>query len=144
MTMRAVSFNLASLFERVAAAVPDREAIVTPARRLTFAQLDDRATRAAHVLADLGIEHGDHVGLQLLNGTEYLEMMLGAFKLAAVPVNVNYRYVERELAHLYDDADLRALAYHRQFADRVDAVRRDVPGIEHFIVIDDEATVDAV
>jgi acyl-CoA synthetase (AMP-forming)/AMP-acid ligase II len=146
MTMRAVSFNLASLFERVAAAVPDREAIVTHERRLTFAQLDERATRAAHVLADLGIERGDHVGLQLLNGTEYLEMMLGAFKLAAVPVNVNYRYVERELAHLYDDADVRALVYHRQFAPRVDAARRLVPGIEleRFVVVDDASAASPV
>ena len=32
--------------------------------------------------------------------------MLAAYKLRAVPVNVNYRYVESELAHLYDDADL--------------------------------------
>jgi 3-oxocholest-4-en-26-oate---CoA ligase len=135
--MPPVTYNLSELFEQVADAAPDREAVVTPERRLTFAQLDERATRAAHVLADLGIKAGEHVGLQLMNGTEYLELMLGAYKLRAVPVNVNYRYVERELAHLYTDADLRAVAYHRQFAPRVDAVRRDVPLLEHFIVVDD-------
>jgi 3-oxocholest-4-en-26-oate---CoA ligase len=139
-----VSFNLSALFEQVADTVPDREALVTPARRLTFRELDERATRAAHLLADLGIGAGDHVGLQLMNGTEYLELMLGAYKLRAVPVNVNYRYVERELAHLYGDADLRALAYHRQFAPRVDAVRRDVDGLERFVVVDDGSTATAV
>ena len=36
------------------------------------------------------------------NGTEYLEGMLAAFKLSAIPVNINYRYVERELEHLYN------------------------------------------
>ncbi|MCU1430375.1 MAG: acyl-CoA synthetase (AMP-forming)/AMP-acid ligase [Actinomycetia bacterium] len=132
-----VSYNLSELFERVADAVPDREAVVTPSRRLRFAELDDRATRAAHVLADLGIAAGDHVGLQLLNGTEYLELMLGAYKLRAVPVNVNYRYVERELAHLYADADIRALVYHQQFAPRIEAVRRDTPTLEHFVVVRD-------
>jgi acyl-CoA synthetase (AMP-forming)/AMP-acid ligase II len=132
-----VTFNLSELFEQVADAVPDREAVVTPGRRVTFAEIDARATRAAHLLADLGVGPGDHVGLQLMNGTEYLELMLGAYKLRAVPVNVNYRYVERELAHLYGDADLRVLAYHRQFAPRVDAVRRDVDGLEQFIVVDD-------
>src|SRR4051794_18201415 len=135
--MPAVTYNLSALFEQVADAVPDREAVSTPARHLTFAQLDERTTRAAHVLADLGIGAGDHVGLQLMNGTEYLELMLGAYKLRAVPVNVNYRYVERELAHLYADADLRAIVYHRQFAPRVDAVRHDVPMLEHFVVVDD-------
>jgi acyl-CoA synthetase (AMP-forming)/AMP-acid ligase II len=142
--MPGVSYNLSSLFEQVADAVPEREALVTPTRRLTFAELDERATRAAHLLADLGLGPGMHVGLQLMNGPEYLELMLGAYKLRAVPVNVNYRYVERELAHLFDDADLRALAYHRQFSGRIDAIRRDVPMLEHFVVVDDETGGDAV
>ena len=54
-------FNLADLFERVADAVPDREAIVSPARRLTFASLDERANRLANTLLDLGIERGEHI-----------------------------------------------------------------------------------
>ena len=71
-------FNLADLFELVVDAAPDREAIVSPARRLNYRQLDERANRLAHVLADLGVGSGDHVGLQLLNGSEYLEGMLAA------------------------------------------------------------------
>ena len=47
----------------------------------------------------------DKVGLHLQNGSEYLEGMLAAFKLRAVPINVNYRYVEDELRYLLDDAD---------------------------------------
>ena len=39
--------------------------------------------------------------------------MLAAFKLRAVPINVNYRYVERELRYLFDDADLVALVVPR-------------------------------
>jgi len=132
-----VTFNLADLFERVADAVPDREAVVVGGRRLTYGQLDERATRLAHALQDQGIGPGDHVGLQLTNGSEYLEGMLAAFKLRAVPVNVNYRYVEGELRHLFDDADLVALVLHAGFADRVAAVAGDVPALITFVVVDD-------
>jgi acyl-CoA synthetase (AMP-forming)/AMP-acid ligase II len=118
---RLVSYNLAQLFERVADAVPEREAVVTPVVRLTYARLDERATRFAHALAARGIGRGDHVGLQLHNGAEYLEGMLGAYKIGAVPVNVNYRYMGSELAYLYDDADLVALVYHRALAPQVAA-----------------------
>ena len=113
---RSVSYNLAELFERVADAVPDREAVVSPTSRRSYAQLDTRATRLAHAFAARGIGPGDHIGLQLHNGVEYLEAMLAAYKLRAVPVNVNCRYVEPELAYLYDDADLVALVYHRALA----------------------------
>jgi len=132
-------FNLADLFEIVVDAAPDREAVVAPARRLTFRALDERANRLAHVLADLGIGAGDHVGLQLLNGSEYLEGMLAAFKLSAVPVNVNFRYVEAELRHLYDDADLVAVIHHRRFSPRVGAVAADARTLKHLLVVDDDS-----
>ncbi|HLI53767.1 MAG TPA: acyl-CoA synthetase [Acidimicrobiales bacterium] len=132
-----MSFNLSHLFERVADKVPDREALVTPARRLTYAGLDERANRLANWLAARGVGPGDHVGLHLFNGTEYLEGMLAAFKLRAVPVNVNYRYVERELAYLYDNADLVAVIAHRQFAPVVEAVRT---GKIHTLLCVDDAT----
>ena len=84
--------------------IPERTALVTPARRLTYRALDERANQLAHHLRELGVRAGDHLGLQLLNGTEFIEGMLAAFKLSAVPVNVNYRYVERELEYLFDRA----------------------------------------
>jgi acyl-CoA synthetase (AMP-forming)/AMP-acid ligase II len=120
-----VSFQLADLFEAVAAADPDREVVVVGDRRLTYRQLDERANRLAQVLQRHGIGPGDTVGLQLANGSEYLEGMLAAFKLRAVPVNINYRYVERELRYLYEDAELSALLVHRAFAPKAAAALTD-------------------
>jgi acyl-CoA synthetase (AMP-forming)/AMP-acid ligase II len=131
------SFNLADLFELVADSVPDRVAVVAGDRRLTYAQLDERANRLAHVLAAAGVGPGQHVGLQLLNGTEYLEGMLAAFKLRAVPINVNYRYVEAELRYLYEDADLVALIHHAQFGPQVAAAADGLDGIRTVLVVGD-------
>ena len=114
-----MTFNLADLYEAVADAAPEREAIVCGDRRLTHAALDERANRLANALAARGLGPGDKVGLQLANGTEYVEGMLAAFKLRAVPVNINYRYVERELRYLYEDSGIVALIAHRGFGDRV-------------------------
>jgi len=104
-----MEFNLADLFEIVVDTVPDREAIVAGDRRLTYRDLDARVNRLAHHLAANGVGAGDHVALYLYNGSEYLEGMLAAFKLRAVPINVNYRYVEEELRYLLDDSDAVAV-----------------------------------
>jgi 3-oxocholest-4-en-26-oate---CoA ligase len=133
-------FNLADLFERVVDAAPEREVIVSPQRRLTYRQLDDRANALAQVLAGLGVKAGDHIGLQLLNGSEYLEGMLAAFKISAVPVNINFRYVEGELRHLYDDADLVAVIYHRQFASRVATAAHGAATLRHLIEVADDTS----
>jgi 3-oxocholest-4-en-26-oate---CoA ligase len=132
------TYNLADLFELVVDAVGDREAMVAGDRRLIYGQLEDRSNRLAHHLAGLGVGEGDHVGLQLMNGTEYAEGMLACFKIRAVPINVNFRYVTDELRHLFDDGDIVVNLTNAQFADRVNAVRADVPQLREVIVVEDD------
>ncbi|MFG2136401.1 acyl-CoA synthetase [Streptomyces sp. NPDC048650] len=135
-----MEYNLADLFESIVDTVPDREALVyidhpgTGAeRRLTYAELDRAANRLAHHLSDHGIGPGRHVGLHLYNGVEYLQAVYACLKIRAVPVNVNYRYVEEELAYLYRDADLAGLIFDAEFTERVAAALPQAPGLRHLV-----------
>jgi 3-oxocholest-4-en-26-oate---CoA ligase len=130
-----VEYNLADIFESVADVVGEREALVSGDRRLSYAALEARANRLAHHLRSVGIEPGDHVGVQLYNCTEYVEAMVACFKVRAVPVNVNYRYVEDELVYLFTDADLVALLVDTEFSDRVEAIRDRTPMLRHVITV---------
>jgi len=138
-----VEFNIADLVESVAAAVPDRSALVAGDRRLTYRELDHRANQVAHALQARGLPRGSHVGIHAYNSAEWVETFIGCFKAGFVPINVNYRYVEDELRYLFDNADLRALVLQRQFAPRVAAMRADVPNLTAFFVVDDGSGADA-
>ena len=135
--VRAMEFNLADLYELVADHVPDRPALVAGDRRLTFGELDERATRFANYLRDVGVEPGQHVGIYAVNRAEWVEAMFGCFKARAVPINVNYRYVADELRYLFDNADLVALVYEAEFGPLVASVLPGLPQLEHLIVLDD-------
>ncbi|MDZ4278874.1 MAG: AMP-binding protein, partial [Dehalococcoidia bacterium] len=137
-----MEFNLADVFESVAGAIPEREAIVCGDRRLTYAQLDERANRLAHHLAASGLREGDHIGLYLYNGTEYMEATLAAFKIRAVPININYRYVEEELRYLFANADLVGVIHHREFGPRVATVAAELPALRTFVAVDDGSGAD--
>jgi acyl-CoA synthetase (AMP-forming)/AMP-acid ligase II len=132
-----MAFNLADLWERVVDTIPEREALVCNELRLTYRASDERANRLAHALAARGIGAGDHIALYLYNGVEYLEAMLAAFKLRAVPVNVNYRYVEDELRYLLADADARAVVFHHEFTPKLARIRDDLPLLHTFVGVDD-------
>src|SRR4029453_5909216 len=80
-----------------------------------------------------------HVALYLYNGNEYLESMLGAYKARAVPINVNYRYVEEELCYLFENSRARAVIYHACFAPVLARIRDRLPGIELWIQVADES-----
>jgi len=142
--------NLALMHEALAAAYPDRECIVTPTRRLSYAQVAERSRRLAQVLAAHGLgchrERGelqnhesgqDHLGLYMLNCPEYLEGMLGAYRARVAPFNVNYRYVDDELHYLLNDADAVAVMYHARYAPTLARIRSRLPKLKLLLQVDD-------
>lgn len=146
------AFNLAGVVDAVADRIPDTEAIVWRDRRFTYRQFVERANRLANVLHDHGLgihadretlvghESGqDHVGLYLLNGNEYLEAMLGAYKARCAPFNVNYRYVEEELEYLLNNSQAKALVYHAAFAPTLTKVRDHLPDLTLLLQVADES-----
>lgn len=140
--MPPTQWNVADLVEAAADAVPDREALVAGSARRTYAELDRRANRVAHHLAGAGVAAGEHVGIHAYNCAEFVEGMLGCYKLRAVPININYRYVEGELRYLFDNADLVALVHQRRFTPRIAAIRGELPKLRHFVAIDDDSGED--
>ncbi len=80
-------------------------------------------------MIDQGVQPGQHVGLYLTNGIEYLEAMLACYKIRAVPINVNYRYVAGELRHLFADADLVGVLVQPEFRDRLAEIAADLPDL---------------
>ena len=135
-------FNIADMLELVVDKVPERTALVCGDQRLTFAQLDQRANRVAHFLLSRGIGKGDHVGLYLYNCNEYLEAMLACFKIRAVPININYRYVGEELRYVFDNANLVACFHQREFTPHIEKVRSSVPGLKVFVAVEDGSGAD--
>ena len=133
--------NLWRLFSDVAAAVPDREAIVWRKTRRTYKETHERACRLANVLHDAGLgihterselkgwESGqDFVGMYLLNGPEFLETNLAGYAARVAPFNVNYRYVAEELTYLLDDSGANGLVYSARFAPTLAEV---LPRLKH-------------
>ena len=146
-------FNLATVNEVIAQAVPEREAIVFRNRRFTYRQLTERTRRLANYLVKQGLglhteraaledwQSGqDHLGIYLYNGNEYLEAMLGGYKARVAPFNVNYRYVDEELVYLLNDAHTKALVFHSSLAEHVAAIRHQVPTLELLLQVQDDDT----
>ena len=145
-----MEYHLADLFESVVDRVPDRVALAAAVdlpdgtqrvTHRTYAELEARANQLAHYLLSVGVGPGDHIGCHLLNGPEYVETMLACFKIGAVPVNVNYRYVDEELHYMYDNADLVGVVYDAELADRVERVAPKVDSLRQLLVVGDGGVV---
>ncbi|MHB8439360.1 MAG: AMP-binding protein [Acidimicrobiales bacterium] len=95
----------------IAAAQPDRPAVVFGERRATFAHLDGLANAWAHALDEFVREPGDRVAVALPNGIDVLGAWHGAARLGALIVPVNTRLTASEMEYLLRDSGSRALVH---------------------------------
>jgi fatty-acyl-CoA synthase len=130
-----VEAHLATLWESFADAIGDREALVCGESRCTWQMYDDRAARLASAFAAAGLKADSKVGLYLYNGNEYLESHFATFKLRAVPVNINYRYLDDELLYLLDNSDSEILVFHTSLGDRVARVMDRAPNVKLWVEV---------
>ena len=129
--------NLADLFEFAVDNFGEREYIVAEGKRRTYAEMDARANRLAHHLAEQGVGPGDHVGIYALNSAEWVESLWAIFKLRAVWININYRYVADELRYIFSNADLVGLIHAREFSPRVAEAADSLGDLRFSMVIED-------
>lgn len=120
--MKNPSWNIADLFEQAVDSFGEREAIAIGESRRTYRELNTRANALAGHLLDIGVQPGDHIAVYAENCVEWVEALLAAFKIKAATVNVNYRYVESELAYIFKDAQPTALLFQRKYGDLVSRV----------------------
>src|SRR5258708_2356356 len=101
-----------------------------PARCGSLASLTPRT-------AEHGVGGGDKVALYLYNCVEYLIAQYAAFKLRAVAVNVNFRYLDAELAYVLDNSDSDVVVYHTSLSA---VLERALPGarrVRSVVAVDD-------
>jgi acyl-CoA synthetase (AMP-forming)/AMP-acid ligase II len=134
-----VEYQLADLFEALCDANPDAPCIIAGSARRSRVELDQRANQLAHYLSQQGVKPGDHVGIYAYNRVEWLETLLACWKVRAVAVNINFRYVGPELEYLWGDADLVALVYERAFLPRITELADRFPLLRTYLCLQDSS-----
>ncbi|UEA47845.1 acyl-CoA synthetase [Mycobacteroides abscessus] len=134
-----MALNIADLIEHAIDTMPDRVAIISGDRKLTYAELEEQSNRLGHYLQSQGVGPGDKVGLYCRNGIEIVVALTAIVKIRAISVNVNYRYVEAELHYLFENSDMAALVHERRYSDKVANVLPSTPNVKTAIVVEDGA-----
>ena len=130
-----LDLNLATAWEAIANQCPDADALVHARTTISWADFEDRASRVATGLEGLGVAAGDKVGLHMYNCSEYLIVTFAAFKLRAIPFNVNFRYLDNELHYLLDNADARVVVSHAELADPVVSMIGEAGDLRAVVVV---------
>ncbi len=135
------TWNLADIFELVAATLAGKAAVVQGDRTIAWRDFDRRANALAAEFLAGGLTRQAKVAVLLYNCPEYLETYFAAFKGALVPINTNYRYGAEELLYLWDNADAEAVVFHSCFGALIDGLRARLPQVKHWYAVADGSPI---
>ena len=103
---------------------PDKEALIFPTGRRTYDDIVRSVMQRARGLMGLGIKQGDHVGILLPSGNEFVETLFAVAMVGGVSVLMNARYRAPEVRYVVENADLTAVVTNSESDDFVDFVAR--------------------
>lgn len=132
-----MAFTIGDLVEHTVDRVPQRTALIQGGRTRTYAELEDRANRLAHHLQSVGVRPGDKVALYSRNTIEAVEAMIAIFKIRAVMVNINFRYVAPELQYLLGNSDSVVVIHERRYSATLAEALAGAPQVRHCLVVED-------
>jgi fatty-acyl-CoA synthase len=114
----------------------DREAVIDGDQRWTYAQFLDRCDRWSSALQQLGVAPGDRVAYIAPNTHAHLEAFYAVPQVGAVVVPLNFRLLPSDWVYMVNHSGSRVLCVHSDFLDLVDAVRHEMPAVEHFVALE--------
>jgi acyl-CoA synthetase (AMP-forming)/AMP-acid ligase II len=108
-------------------------------RVITWRQFDESANRIANVLISRGIKKGDKVLHLMFNSIEWLTIYFGIVRTGGWVVPLNYRYFSKDIEYCANISEAKMLIFGERFIDRIEPVRSDLPLMEHYIIVGDQA-----
>jgi fatty-acyl-CoA synthase len=108
--------------------------------RYDYAGLAARCGRLANALAGLGVKAGDRVTSLAWNTHRHLEMFYAVPGMGVVLNTGNPRFSEEQLVFTVNHAASRVLLFDKSFTGLVEKLAPQMPTVEHFVALADEAT----
>lgn len=117
---------------------PDKPAVIMAGTGevLTYAELDERATRLANLLGSLGLVPGDHVAFCIENQIRFLEVAWGCHYAGLYYTAASSRLTPGELSYIIDDCGAKVFISSAALGELAQSTVADTPNVEARLMID--------
>jgi len=136
-----MDIHIGEMLARNGRMYPDDVALIerAPAENMrsviTWKEFDDRVNRFANVLISKGVKKGDKVMHLMMNSIDWLVAYFGVVRTGAWIVPLNFRFAANDIKYCADVAEPSVLVFGEEFAERVDAIRKELPTVKEFVFV---------
>ena len=128
-------YNCVDILEHNLAERPDKIALYSVEREMTFRQVSQEVNQAGNALKKLGVRIGDCVALISLDLPEWVTSFFGILKVGGVAVGMSTTLTPREYAYMLDDCRARILIVSESLLPQIQKITAERQFLEHVVVI---------
>jgi long-chain acyl-CoA synthetase len=121
--------------EKTAARFPEKTALISDGRRISYAELESESNRMAHGLQQCGVVRGDRVAVYLENSLETVVAIFAILKAGAVIVIVNPASKIEKLKYIFRNSEAKLLITDSKRFDGAKLDLQEIPGLQSVVVI---------
>jgi acyl-CoA synthetase (AMP-forming)/AMP-acid ligase II len=141
------TLSIGQVLEKGAADVPDKIAVVDGNRRVSYSELNTRATSLAAGLAEIGFKKGDRAAIYMKNSVELITAFYALQKLGVITVWINCLYRKNEAKFILENSEAKGVFIFREweghnYVDEVLALRNELVELESVIVVGESSAED--
>jgi acyl-CoA synthetase (AMP-forming)/AMP-acid ligase II len=130
--------NIAANIEKTCRDHSDKICIIEGAHRLTYWQVEERASRLASYLARIGVKAGDRTAIFQVNCFQFAEMVYAIEKVGAIIVTLNYRLRGEETKYILNNSEAKVLIVGDRYVDMINSIKAEIPSVEVVVCIGEE------
>jgi acyl-CoA synthetase (AMP-forming)/AMP-acid ligase II len=131
-------FTLAQVIRKQSALRPGAPAVTFGESTLSFADIEQRSSRAANALITAGVRKGDRVAVLSKNAPMFFELAFACSKAGAVLAGLNWRLAPIELEAIMADAEPTVVLVADEERGLLTEMALAMPGIKRVVSLDTE------
>lgn len=128
-------YNAVNILEHNLAERPDKTALLSAARQMTFREVSEEVNRVGNALKRLDVRLGECVGILAPDMAEWVTSFFGIIKIGAVAASMNTLLTPAEQAYILKDCRARVLIVHESLLKSIAPVRDSIESLKQVIVI---------
>lgn len=136
-----MGWHFGQMLRKAEGIVPsDRLAVIESdsGRSLSWLELASQSAAICAALQRTDLKKGAKVAFYSRNRQEYITAFVAVLKLGLVHINVNFRYREDELLHIFENSDAEVVFFDAEFSDTLEAIRPQLTKIKLFVEFGDD------
>jgi acyl-CoA synthetase (AMP-forming)/AMP-acid ligase II len=128
--------NIADLLINSANKYPEKTAILSEERRLSYKRFNLRVNQIAQAMREHGLKKVGRVALMFYNTHHFAEVYFATAKAGAVATPVNFRFVGEEIEYIINNSEASFFFFGSEFRDTIADIHKKLRTVRNFVGVD--------